>query len=161
MKKPASTFKILGHLFMASVIFLLIYLLSGGHPWIKATLFMVWGVYFFIDFLKLVLIGTKHSLSGAYILFYTGCLFEVLFLIWLGNLVIKEMLNPLFNLAAWEFQIGSLFTGIYQYVFSVPSLLAGVVLIISGALWENNAQYHEWYQGLFPGSRKKMFRREF
>ena len=161
MKKRASAPKIASHLFLALVIYLVISLTPAAHPWVKVTLFLIWGTYFFIDFLKLMLIGTRYSLAGAYVLFYLGCLWLALFVVWLGNFLVKTAANYLSDLLAWQLEIGNLFAGIYQYVFSVPGLIIGAVLIITGALWENDAQLHEWHDTLFPKSRKRMFRREF
>lgn len=161
MKQRASLPKIASHLFLALVSFFLISLISGNYSWIKVMLFLAWGTFFLIDFLRLILIGTRYSIAGAYMLFYAGALIIAVSIIWLGNLLLKVILNPLFSSLSWEFQIGSLFSGPWQYILSVPALLIGVALIISGALWENDAQYHEWHQSLFPKTPKKMFRREF
>ena len=161
MKQHASLPKIASHVFLALVSGLLISLISGNHSWIKVTLFLAWGTFFLIDFLRLLLIGTRYSISGAYILFYLGILILAVSVTWLGNIFLKVILNPLFSSLAWEFQIGNLFSGLWQYVWSIPALLIGAALIISGALWENSAQYHEWHQSLFPKTPKKMFRREF
>ncbi len=161
MKQRASVLKITSHLFLAAVIYLAISLIPVAHSWIKATLFLVWGIYVFIDVLKLILFGTRRSLSGAYILFYVGCLVLAISFLWLGNLALKTVLNPFFAFLDWEFRMGNLFSGIYQYVFSVPGIIAGIALIIAGLLWENEAQYRKWYEALFPGTRKPMFKREF
>lgn len=161
MKQSASASKIASHLFMALVIFFIISLLPIEQLWLKVTLYIVGGTYFYIDFLKLMLVGTRYSVRGAYIVFFTGCISLSVSVVWLANLIFKVIFNPLFNLLNWEFRIGNMLEGIYQYIFSVPALIVGAILIITGILWENNAQYLKWKESLFPGTQKRIFRREF
>jgi hypothetical protein len=66
-----------------------------------------------------------------------------MFLIWLGNTILK-LLNPVFLALNWDFQIGNLFSGIFQYIFSIPSLICGVVLLFFAFIWDRDVQYRLW-----------------
>jgi hypothetical protein len=134
--QPASSAKILFNVLLAAFVFWVIYTLPKGER-LQAFLYLVLGTYFLIIFSRLFFMYRKHSMTGAYILFYTGGFLILLFVIWLFNLLLRT-LNPLIVSFGTDFQFGFLFPGIYDFVFSLPALICGLILVAAGILWEHN-----------------------
>ncbi len=159
MKKPVNLPKRLLWFVLTIGLFVLISLISDSRLWIKGTLYAFWATYALIGFLKIIFYGTKYSVSGAYLLFYLGCLMIAMFIVWLGNAFLLGV-NLLLEIFELQFKFGLLFKDVYHYIFSLPSLISGLVMMLVSVLWENDAQYKEWHQKLFHSQQKK-FRREF
>jgi len=78
---------------------------------------------------------------------YLGSLLLMLFSIWSANLILK-VFNPLFSLLDWSFRIGNLFNGDYHYLFSLPALICGVLLVVSAFLSQPDGKYYIMRFGL-------------
>jgi len=90
-------------------------------------------------------------MTGAYILFYSGCLLLLISLLNIGNrgLVLLSSLLTSWNI---NFHFENLFTDIYAFVFSLPALISGIIMIIAGVLWDRrNSFYVALSLALFAG----------
>jgi len=153
MKTKASCAKKLAHFLFVVLSFLLIWQIDFlSNPWLKAILLMAWFTFSLIDLSRTFLLGTDISITAAYLLFYVGALLGCLFLVWIGNIVLRVS-NLLFIYLEWEFRIGTLFTGIWYHLFSWPSLFSGLILCLAALLWENDVQYHAWHLALTKSLR--------
>ena len=124
--QPASAGKILFNVLWAAFIFWVIYTLPPGER-LQAFLYLVLGTYFLIIFSRLFFMHRSYSMNGAYLLLYSGCLLALLFVVWSVNWLLTV-----------SFNVGQLFPGIYNFVFSLPALICGLILIAAGILWEHN-----------------------
>ena len=131
------------HLVVALLSFYLISELLASYPTWQVTAYMAFGTFWLVDLLWIFFKDT-YCYLGLYIVIFVGSTLCLLFMAWLGNTVLK-MLNPLFVELNWDFRIGNLYNGIYQYVFSIPSLIAGVFLIFVSMVWDNNVHYRIWH----------------
>jgi hypothetical protein len=124
--RPASGPKILFNILFAAFVFWVIYTMPKGER-LQAFLYLTCGTYFLIVFARLFFLHRKFSMNGGYLLFYSGGLLVVLFIIWLGNWLLTV-----------SFKVGHLFPEIYDFIFSLPGLICGLILIAAGILWEHN-----------------------
>ena len=151
MEKKASSLAIILHLLTAIILFFVIDQFIDNHPWIQASLFMIWGTFFFIDFLKILTKGRNGiGILGAYVLFYVGMSLIILFFIWAGNAILK-LANPLFIVWGWEFHIGNLFQNIYNFAASLPSLICGLILATVALAWGDKTYSKNWFSPFLNG----------
>jgi len=132
-------FKKLAHIVLAIFSFALVYLIQGL-PRLQATLFLVLGTFWLVDLLKILFIDSEYVNFGMFATLFVGSVLCLLFIIWLVNTVIK-IFNPLFDILNWNFNIGNLFSDLYQYLFSIPALICGIVLIAFSINWDNYGVY--------------------
>lgn len=139
-KLPASGPKIFFHLLVAASLYLsLNAIISASNPWLKAAVFMLYGTFVLIDFTKLLFMN-RHgvAMAGAYLLFYVGCLLIFMFLLWFANTVAKFILNDLtVYFGIHSLGLGNIFSGIYRFLFSAPSLICGLILVLAGIIWDS------------------------
>jgi hypothetical protein len=133
--RPASGAKILFSVLLAAFMFWVIATMPDGDR-LQAFLYLIVGTYFLILFSQLFFKYRKNSMTGAYVLLTAGGIFMLLFVIRLFNLLLI-LLNPLILSFGPDFQFGHLFPGIYDFVFSFPSFICGLILLVTGYFWEN------------------------
>ena len=127
---------------MVILTFILVNEISSD-PILRATLFMFWGTYWLIDLLKVLFADSKYVNLGSIVMFWVGSILCCLSILWLANTALKT-LNPLFLAINWEYQIGNIFNGIHQYIFSIPSFISGLVLLFVALIWDKDVQYWLW-----------------
>ncbi|HZJ40971.1 MAG TPA: hypothetical protein VFD16_01770 [Candidatus Saccharimonadales bacterium] len=148
--EPASGSKIIWTLLFAGLIFWVIKILPEGKQF-QSFLYLVSGTYFLIIFTKLFFRYREYAKAGAYLLFYVGVVLAFLFVLWLGNMALTA-LNPLFSALGIDFKIGHLFPGVYNFIFSLPGLICGAILIVAGALWEHSdSRLNAFKMAFYPG----------
>jgi hypothetical protein len=130
------------HIIVALISFFFVWKYFAPYPIWQATLYMAFGTFWLVDLLK-VLFSNNYSMLGVYVTLFVGSILCFMFFIWGGNTLLKAF-NYLFLAFNWEFRIGNLFSGIYQYIFSIPSLICGVILLSISIIWDNNVQYRLW-----------------
>jgi flagellar biosynthesis protein FlhB len=131
------------HVFMALFTLYLIYKFCAPYPIMQATLYLALGTFWLVDLLYVLFYRSEYPMLGMYVALIAGFTLCFLFFLWLGNTILKG-LNFVFNTFNLDFHIGNLFSGIYQYIFSIPSLISGVALIIVALIWDNNVHYRLW-----------------
>jgi len=130
------------HLLGALMSFFLIGEIFASHPIWQVTLYMAFSTFWIIDLLWIFFKDTYTNL-GLYVVLMIGSSLCLLFVFWFGNTLLKT-LNPLFSELNWDFRIGNLFPGVYQYVFSLPGLISGLFLVFAATVWDNNVHYRIW-----------------
>lgn len=138
MKKFVALRKMV-HIIMAVLTFFLIKEIYV-HPVLEASLFMAWGTYWVIDLSKVLFNDTDYEMLGGFLTFWLGSILLILFSVWLGNIVLK-IFNLGFYALGLDFSIGNLYKGIFQYVFSFPSLICGAILLYFGFSWDKYMRY--------------------
>jgi hypothetical protein len=150
MEKKASSLAIILHLLTAFISFFVINQATNHHLWVKASLFMAWGTFFLVDFVQLLTKGKPGvAMLGAYILFFVGSSLCLVFVVWVINTLLTAA-NPLFNSLNWNFQIGSLFSGLLNIAASVPSLICGLILAFIALNW-GSPNCCKWYKPFVTG----------
>lgn len=125
------------HLLVAIVTFLLILFYVDGST-TQATLFLFWGTFVLID--QMWILYCEKDIYVEFIIFTIASYLLVMFLIWLGNTILKSF-NGMFYLFEWEFRIGNLFPDPYHFLFSIPGLLCALILATVGYKWEGFGHY--------------------
>lgn len=126
-KQPFSLSAFLMNSFLALMSFVFVDMFNESNPRMSTGFMMLIGTYYLIIIMKFLFLHRKHSMSAAYFLFYTGLLLVVVFVVWLGNWLLTI-----------SFQVGHLFPGIFNFACSVPALICGLILMLSGTLWEHS-----------------------
>jgi hypothetical protein len=126
-KQPFSFLAFSLNSLLALMSFVFVDVFYKTNPWTSTGLMMLIGTYYLIIITKFIFLHRKFSMTGAYFLIYTGLALAILFIIWLGSWIISI-----------SFHVAHLFSGIYNFIFSLPILVCGIILIIAGALWEHS-----------------------
>ena len=133
--EPFSVFKFVLNTLVILTYFVFANLIYAKHPKLAVAGIMFLGAYYFIIIMQFIFLRRRHSMTGAYILFYSGCLLLLISLLNIGNrgLVLLSSLLTSWNI---NFHFENLFTDIYAFVFSLPALISGIIMIIAGILWD-------------------------
>lgn len=113
---------------------------TSPHSAWRAIMLLIWGSIS-LSKISFSIRGQALCLLLSYLNFYLGSILLTLFSLWLVNLILKA-LNPLFFLLDWSFRIGNLFNDPHQYLFSLPALICGSLLVAAAFLSQSDAKYH-------------------
>lgn len=126
-KQPFSPAKFFMNSLLALMSFVFVDMFSETNPRMSTSFMMLIGTYYLIIIMKFLFLHRKHSMTAAYFLFYTGLALVIIFVVWLGNWLLSLAFN-----------VGHLFPGIFNFACSLPALICGLILMLSGTLWEHS-----------------------
>ncbi len=125
--------------------------------WLESSLLMFWATISLIFVVRAFLFECEYFVGISLGVFFIGAWLLAGFIIWLGNMFLKLLLNPIFSLANWQFQIGNLFSYAWNYALSLPALICGASLFFIGILWNEDNKYHILKAAImFLGSNKTI-----
>ena len=110
--------------------------------WLESCLLMFWATLFVLIFVRTLLFSGDALAAASLLMFFVGCFLMAAFFIWLGNSVLKVVVNSVAVLMDSQFKLGNLFPGAWNYVLSFPALICGLVLVDIGILWNCDIKYH-------------------